>query len=515
MDEFHRYGKEDSSWQQCFLYPLFFQEDLYAISHDHYLDGSSSSEPMEHLSSNDQFSFLTVKRLIGQIRQQNHSIVLFVNCDPNPLVDRKKSSYSESVLEGLTLVLEVPFSIRSKYSVEGMNEWKSFRSIHSIFPFLEDKFPHSNYVLDTRIPYSIHPEILVRTFRRWIGDAPSLHLLRSILYEYRNSSESLQRSIIVVPKVNTRFFLFLWNNYVYECESILVSLLKRSSHSRSLSHGSFPQRTHFHRKIKNIFLFSRRNSFQSIWSLKDPNIHYVRYGERSIIAIKGTHLLVKKYRYYLLIFWQCYFHLWNEPYRVCSHQLSKNCSSSLGYFLRVRMKPLLVKTKMLDELFIADLITDEFDPIVPIVPIIGLLSREKFCDISGRPISKLSWTSLTDDDILDRFDRIWRNLFHYYSGSFGRDGLYRIKYILSLSCAKTLACKHKSTIRVVRKELGPELFKKSFSKERELDSPPFSSKAAARSQRERIWHLDILQINPLAHSWQKIQDLKIENLFDQ
>jgi hypothetical protein len=164
-----------------------------------------------------------------------------VNCDPNPLVDRKKSSYFESVLEGLTLVLEVPFSIWSKYSVEGMNEWKSFRSIHSIFPFLEDKFPHSNYLSDTRIPYSIHSEILVQTFRRWIGDAPSLHPLRSILYEYRNSLESLQRSIIVVPKVNTRFFLFLWNNYVYECESILVSLLKQSSHSRSLSHGSFPQ----------------------------------------------------------------------------------------------------------------------------------------------------------------------------------------------------------------------------------------------------------------------------------
>jgi hypothetical protein len=171
---------------------------------------------MEHLSSNDQFSFLTVKCLIGQIRQQNHSIVLFMNCDPNPLVDRKNISYSESVLEGLTLVLEVSFSILSKYSVEGMNEWKSFQSIHSIFPFLEDKFPHSNYVLDTRIPYSIHPEILVRTFRRWIGDAPSLHPLRSILYEYRNSSESLQRSIIVVPKVNMIFFLFLWNNYVYE-----------------------------------------------------------------------------------------------------------------------------------------------------------------------------------------------------------------------------------------------------------------------------------------------------------
>jgi hypothetical protein len=65
------------------------------------------------------------------------------------------------------------------------------------------------------------------------------------------------------------------------------------------------------------------------------------------------------------------------------------------------MKPLLVRTKMLDELFIAYLITDEFDPIVLIVSIIGLLAREKLCDISGWPISKLSWTSLTNDDILD------------------------------------------------------------------------------------------------------------------
>jgi hypothetical protein len=77
------------------------------------------------------------------------------------------------------------------------------------------------------------------------------------------------------------------------------------------------------------------------------------------------------------------------------------------------MKPLLVMTKILDELFIADIITDEFDPIVLIVPIIGLLSREILCDISGRPISKLSWANLIDDDILNQFDQIWRIIFHY------------------------------------------------------------------------------------------------------
>ena len=183
---------------------------------------------MEHFSFNDQLSFLTVKRLIGRIHQHNHSIGLFVSCDPNALVDHKKSSYFESVLEGLTLVLEVSFSIQSKYFVQGIKEWKSFRSIHSIFPFLEEKFLHPNYILDTWIPYFIHLEFLVLTFPRWIQDAPSLHPLRSVLYENRNSLENLQRSIIVTPRVNTRFFLFLWNHYVYECESILVPLLKRS-----------------------------------------------------------------------------------------------------------------------------------------------------------------------------------------------------------------------------------------------------------------------------------------------
>nr|ABX89556.1 RNA maturase [Araucaria cunninghamii] len=506
MNEFQRGGNKHRSWQQCFLYPLFFQEDLYAIAHDYHLDRSSSSEPAEICISN-AFSFLTVKRSISRIRQQNESIVLFWNCDRNQWIDRNRSSSSELILEGLVVVLEISFSMRLKHSLEVMNGWKSFRSTHCLFPLMEEKFPHSNYILDIRVPYSIHPEILVRAFRRWIRDAPSLHLLRRILYECQNSSnaENLQKAILVVLRENTEFYLFLWNSYVYECESILVPLLKRSSHSRSLSYGSFPDRTHFDRKIQNILIFPRKNSSKKIWLLKDPFIHYVRYGERSLIALKGTHLQVKKCRYHLLNFWQCYFHLWFQPYRVCILELSKNCSSFLGFFLSVKMKSLMVRTKMVDDLLITYIITNEFDAIAPIRSIIGLLAKERFCDISGRPISKLAWTSLSDDDILDRFDRIWRNLFHYYSGSINQDGLYCIKYILLLSCAKTLACKHKTTIRVVREELGSELFTKSFSKEREFISSFFSK---TRSQRERIWHLDILRIIPLANSWQKIQNKK-------
>nr|YP_009059719.1 maturase [Amentotaxus formosana]UPV69797.1 maturase K [Amentotaxus formosana]BAA86036.1 maturase K [Amentotaxus formosana]BAP47709.1 maturase [Amentotaxus formosana] len=508
MDEFQRDGNKHRSWQQCFLYPLFFREDLYAIAHDHHLDRSSSSEPTEILISN-YFSFLTVKRLIRRIRQQNDSIGLFGNCDPNQFIDRNRNSYSESVLEALTVILEVSFAMRSKHFLEGINGWKSIRSIHCIFPLMEDKFPYSNYISDIRVPYSIHPELLVRTFRRWIRDTPSLHLLRFILHSWKNSfsAENLQKAM-VAPRENMRLSLFLWNSYVYECESFLVPLLKRFSHSQSLLYGSFPNRTHFVRKIKHIVIFPINISTKRIWLLKDPFIHYVRYGERSLIALKGTHLQVKKCRYHLFHFWQYYFHLWSQPYRICILELSKNYSFFLGYFLSFKMKPLVVRTKMVNDLFITNLITNELNPIAPIRSILFFLAKERFCDISGQTISKLSWTSLSDDDILDRFDRICRNLFHYYSGSINPDGLYYIKYILLLPCAKTLACKHKSTIRVVREESGSELFTKSFSKEREFISSSFSK---TRSQRERFWNSDIIQINPLSNSWQKIQNKQVEN----
>ena len=507
MHEFQRNSNKHRSWQQFFLYPLFFREDLYAIAHDHYLDRSGSSEPTEILVSNF-VSFLTVKRSIRRIRKQNNSISLFGNSYSNKFIEYNKNFSFKLILEGFTIVLEVSFAMRSKHFIKGMDGWNSLRSIHCIFPFMEDKLPHSNYISDIRVPYSIHPEILVRIFRRWILDAPSLHLLRLILHECNFSQENLQKALITQGE-NTRFSLFLWNSYVYECESFLIPLIKRFFNSQSLLYGSFRDRTHFEKKIKDIVIFPlQKISTKKIWLLKDSFIHYVRYGERSLIALKGTHLQVKKCRYHLFHFWQYYFHLWFQPYRICILELPKMSFSWVGFFMQVKMRPLVVRAKMLDDLFITDLITNELNATAPIKPILFSLAKEKFCDISGRPISKLSWTSLSDDDILDRFDRIWINLFHYYSGSINQDGLYHIKYILLISCAKTLACKHKSTIRVVREQLGSELFTKSFSKERESISSSFSK---TRLQRERIWNSEISQINPLANFWRKMQNKKIEN----
>ncbi|KQK17259.1 hypothetical protein BRADI_1g33306v3, partial [Brachypodium distachyon] len=118
------------------------------------------------------------------------------------------------------------------------------------------------------------------------------------------------------------------------------------------------------------------------------------------------------------------------------------------FFLKtlcVLKSPLLVRNQMLENSFLIDTRMIKFDTIVPATLLIGSLSKAQFCTGSGYPISKPVWTELSDWDILDRFCHICKNIFHYHSGSSKKRTLYRLKYILRLSCARTLARKHKST----------------------------------------------------------------------
>ena len=43
----------------------------------------------------------------------------------------------------------------------------------------------------------------------------------------------------------------------------------------------------------------------------------------------------------------------------------------------------------------------------------GFLARERFCDMDAQPNSVGRLAHLTDDEILDRFDRILKSVFHY------------------------------------------------------------------------------------------------------
>ncbi|RYR25711.1 maturase K [Arachis hypogaea] len=395
-------------------------------------------------------------------------------------------------------VLQLSSSLEEAEIIKSFN---NLQSIHSIFSFFEDKFTYLKFFSDVRIPYPIHLEILVQTLRYWVKDPPLFHLLRLFLYEYCNWNSLItqKKLILTFSKSNPRFFLFLYNFYVCEHESIFLFLRKKSSFLRLNSFSVLFERIYFYTKIEHLVEVFSNNFSSTLLFFKDPLIHYVRYQGKSILASKNTPFFMNKWRYYLIYFWQCYFHIWSQPRMIHINELFENSFHIFwgGYLSNVRLNFSVVRSQMLENLFLIEIVMKKLDTIVPIIPLIRSLAKAKFCNILGHPISKPVWADSSNFDIIDRYLRICRNLSHYYNGS-SKKSLYRIKYIIRLSCIKTLARKHKRTLRAFLKRLdSEELLKEFFTEEEEILSLifPRSSSTLRRLYRSRIWYLDILFSN--------------------
>nr|QWW34191.1 maturase K [Tradescantia ohiensis] len=517
MEELQGYFKKDKSWQQHLLYPLFFHEYIYVFAHDRGLNASNFYEPVKIYDNNNKYSSVLVKRLIIRMYQQNSFFYWFNGFKRNQFVGRNNYNffysrfYSQMISEGFASLVEIPFVLQLVFSLEEKEipKCQNLQSIHSIFPFLEDKFSHLNYLSDILIPHPIHMEILIQILQFRIQEVSSLHLLRFFLHEYLNFWKNLITSskyISFFSKENKRLFLFLYNSYVSECEFVLVFLRKQSSYLRLTSYRTLIERIHFYEKIENLLVFIK--SFEkTLWVFKDPFMHYIRYQGKTIIGSRGTHFIMKKWKSYFVNFWQYYFYFWSQPYRIHINRLSNFSFYLSGYLASILKNPLVITNKMLDNSFRMNILTKKFDTIVPISPLMGSLSKAQFCTRSGYPLSKSVWSDLSDYDIINRFGRIWRNLSHYYSGSSKKQSLSRIKYILKLSCARTLARKHKSTVRTFMQRLSSrsEFFEEFFTEEEQIPSLTFPKKSSfslhGPQRRERIWYFDIISIDDLIDSF--------------
>nr|YP_010724678.1 maturase K [Tigridia pavonia]WDW31891.1 maturase K [Tigridia pavonia] len=520
MEELQGYLEKDRSRQQPFLYPLLFQEYIYALAHDRGLNDSIFDKPVEVFGYDSKSSLALVKRLIIRIYQQNYFLSAVRIINQNRFLGHHHNNFfyshfdSQMISEGFAIIVEILFSLRlvSFFEKKEIKKFHHLRSIHSIFPFLEDKLLHLNYVSDILIPHPIHMEILVQILQCWIPDVPLLHFLRFFLHKYHNWNSFLitpKKSIYVFSKENQRLFRFLYNSYVSECEFLLVFLRKQSSYLRLTSFGLFIERRHFYVKIEHLhmqhllFIVVCRDYFHgTLWFFKDPSMHYVRCQGKAILASKGTHLLMKKWKYNFVNLWQYYFHFWYQSYRIRINQLANYSFYFWGYLSSLLKNYSTVKNKMLENSFLIDTVTNKFEATVPVIFLIGSLSKAQFCTVSGHPISKPTWTDLSDSDIIERFGRMCRNLSHYHSGSSKKQGLYRIKYILRLSCARTLARKHKSTVRTFLRRLGSGLLEEFFTEEDQALSLILPKKIPFifhGSHKKHIWYLDIIRMNDLVN----------------
>nr|CFQ34821.1 maturase K [Splachnum ampullaceum] len=492
--------KKKTIFQQRFLYPLLFQDDLYAIAYNRSFN-KIKLKKIETFNLNEYYSFITLKRLINRIRKKNNKINLNKYYKIFFDINYINHFYLKVIREGFAIILEIFFSIElEKTFIKKMNRQNNYQSIHSVFPFIEDHFLHSNYILNTKIPNFFHPEILIRILRQSIQDAYFSHLLRLIFHKNKKLI-TLNKNSFFSQKEMSKLAVFLWHYFISELELFLINQWKNLNNFKSLSYLTLLDKTDCVKKINYTFDNFLTTKLQVFFYRKQICFHYIRYDNNYIIGIKSSNYLAKKWSFFLFKFWYYYFHYLFKFYRINLEKTSKSYFSFLGYFFSIQIKKVLIKTKMLSNLKKEYITQKELFFVTPIISLVELLAKEKFCNTLGHPISKLVWSTLTDDEIFNRFDQIWKNFFYYYSGCKNKKNLYQVQYILRFSCAKTLACKHKTTIRYVWKKYGSNFFAKSFfSKKQELINLKFFKLYPFI---KNFWYLDIVQINSLAKLLQK------------
>lgn len=76
------------------------------------------------------------------------------------------------------------------------------------------------------------------------------------------------------------------------------------------------------------------------------------------------------------------------------------------------------------------------------------------CDSKYRAKGKGSWLIYTNFQIVQKYSRIMRGIYNYYSGCDRISRLYLISYILQYSCARTLARRSKVTMSKIFQRYG-------------------------------------------------------------
>nr|YP_009427542.1 maturase K [Woodsia macrochlaena]ASU96243.1 maturase K [Woodsia macrochlaena] len=462
--------------QDCFRYLLLlpFRDNFYSVACKRCLGRRGVGLVFGACSAT------ATKRLIDSARHQDYSEIFYLE------FVRKRSSrldidlYLHVLLQTICLISGIPFF--RQLAAETKNNSKISQSIHSIFLSLEDRLPRSSHVLEMEMSQNLHLETPVRLFRRRIRDVPLLHLLRIVFHTYKTSCEKFIKFRSRKRKGRGSIDTLLRNLYTYEIDSTLLALWTRMPKSNPRYFISPDQNNMTRKKIR----VSEYNSELDPLSIdcrliRSLCIHFGRCETKSLVAFRGTQYFAKKWIYYLSIFLKSNFHHPIEFTQIRINLLSASCVLFLGYVSAIQSvsKDVQVETIVGSRSSISG--EGEMHPRIPISLLIKLLEKEKFCDSTGHPASKLAWSVLTDDEILDRFVKIWNTFSLYHSASINRDGLRRLRYISRLSRDSTLAGKHKSTIRLLRRRFDLELPKKV----------PTSDKLNSCKINQRIWHLSL------------------------
>lgn len=492
----NKLSQKDSNWIHRDIFRILYQDNIWILAYQKVKKFTS-----KNLSQNiEEMSLARLRKLKESVCSESYKFESKKLTSISNLNTHIKllTTDDKIIQKVIFLILEAIYEpIFSDYAFG----FGSGLGHHHALDYVEKNFKRINFIIKKNSKQEkprMDNHMLVKFLEKRIDDPRFIRLIWKIL-----RSESLAKELtltacskITIPQERT-LSTILSHIYFHELDTFLQKLLKKYTilkiQIKSLKYRALENKIFKLSKKINMLpnqSIERKKAGKTLKVLRSKllkvsrfnnsftRIEYVRHAESWMIGILGDRKLAHQIKAEVTMLMKNKLH---QNYQTKVIDIHKGNASFLGYeIFLLRHRPISNEKKYGQQKL-------RFD--IPLRILLKSYTKRgylKKLKKGVRPISKASYTVLEDHLIVKHYRTLWLSVFNYYSGCTNRGKLQYIQSLLHMSCAMTLAHRHRLTSKKIFQKYGKTLRIKVPGSMRHVQFP---DKMTCRSS-ERKWLLE-------------------------
>lgn len=478
----------DRNWVNRDIYRMMYMGDLYIVAYERIKCNPGNMTPGSDGETLDGFSTEWIHGIIGDLRTEQFQFKpvreKFIDKPGKPGKKRRlgiPSTKDKLVQEVMRMILEAIYdSPEGPYFLDTSHGFRQGRSCHTALREFRGKWSATNWFIEGDIKScfdDIDHHVLIHLLRRKIQDERFLNLVWKLLKagymdELRERHDSLAgtpQGGIVSP--------ILANVVLHELDAKVDEIRRREEkgveRDRKRPNPEYMELFNQRRRIvrrnggketdESMELKRRMREIPSVLT-DDPDfirIRYLRYADDWIVGVCGPRSLAESIKDEMKNFLRDELHLTLSDEKTHITHAKQGEARFLGTLFTIGWGD-KGATKVITHASRGSTVTRRVtgsQPVIkaPLQKLVQRLASHGFCDPEGYPTHRAAWTNLDDDQIIVKFGAINRGILNYYRPVDNFSRLNRIQYILQFSCAKTLANKHRMSVKATFTKYGDDL----------------------------------------------------------
>jgi len=492
LEKIRELNSENPNWVNHDLYRFLFKDTMYAIAYETLKSNAGNMTAGSDGSTIDGFSAGSITKLINSMKDESFQFAPARRVEI-PKANGKKRQLGiapprdKIVQEIIKIILEAIYEPTFSDKSHG---FRSGRGCHTALKAFRLNWSGVNWIIEGDIKGffdNISHNILIEKLRERIADERFLNLIRKALNAGYLEYGRLKNTIIGTPQGSV-VSPILANIYLDGFDKFVENVISETEVGTIKK--IHPEKNRLSRKYLKLHkkaaatedlvekagltaqaAIAKKESALAPMILNDGSyvrMKYIRYADDWIIGINGPRVLDEDIRQKCADYLSDVLDLELSFEKTHIRHAKTETAKFLGTDLRIGNTGEGKKANFTSKNGIKyQKSVTGWTPYMkaPIGNLVRNLANKGFCDLDGNPLSKASWSLLDDIQIVDLFGSIWRGLHNYYSFVDNRSNMNRIQFILLHSAAKTLADKHRSSVRKMFKKHGKWLEIKVYNSE--------------------------------------------------